>query len=126
MIVDFLKLQNEVSETRQIVQTIREYLDHLTQSSSPTDELLTVGQAAELLNLTTATIYGYVYEKKIPFSKPAGGGRLYFVRTELLEWVRNGRKSTAQELDDQARSLITSRIDRRNSSKKRKGGGQLV
>ncbi|GAB4017142.1 helix-turn-helix transcriptional regulator [Spirosoma koreense] len=122
MTVDFQKLQSEVSETRQLVQALLNRLDQPFPSNPPADELLTVGQAAELLNLTTATVYGMVYEKRIPFSKPAGSGRLYFVRSELIEWVKNGRKATSQELDNQVRQQVATRVDRRKQSKARKGG----
>jgi hypothetical protein len=65
-----------------------------------------------------------VYEKRIPFSKP--GGRLYFVRSELIEWVKNGRKATSEELDESARQKISNRIDRRLKSKERKGGRKIA
>jgi excisionase family DNA binding protein len=119
MTVDFQKLQNEVSETRQLVLTLLDRLNEPNPSKQPADELLTVGQAAELLNLTSATVYGMVYEKRIPFSKP--GGRLYFSRADLIAWVKNGRKATADELDEQARQQVAVRLDRRNQSKARKG-----
>lgn len=122
MTVDFLKLQNEVSETRQLVLTLLDRLNVPVESKQHSDELLTVGQAAELLNVTSATVYGMVYEKRIPFNKPLGSGRLYFVRSELIEWVKNGRKATTSELDEQARFQVASRLDRRNLSKERRGG----
>jgi excisionase family DNA binding protein len=115
MSVDFQKLQNEVSETRQLVITLLDRLNEPNPSKQPADELLTVGQAAELLNLTSATVYGMVYEKRIPFCKP--GGRLYFSRADLIAWVKNGRKATADELDEQARQQITTRLTRRKQSK---------
>ncbi|WP_420147570.1 helix-turn-helix transcriptional regulator [Spirosoma sp.] len=120
MTVDFQRIQEDVSETRQLVQTLLDRLNQTVPAPSPADELLNVTQAAQLLNLTTATVYGMVYEKRIPFSKPAGSGRLYFVRSELIEWVKNGRKSTADELDEQARQQVSSRINRRVQSKSRK------
>ena len=120
MIVDFHKLQNEVTETRQLVQKLLDRLNQPNQSSPASEELLTVGQAAELLNLTSATVYGMVYERRIPFSKP--GGRLYFSRTELMAWVKNGRKATTDELEEQAHQQIATRVNRRSQSKERNGG----
>lgn len=59
------------------------------------DELLTISQAAELLSLTTPTLYGLVHKKAIPYSKKSK--RLYFSKTELLDWIRTGRKKTIAE-----------------------------
>ena len=72
------------------------------------EELLTVKQAAELLKLSVPTIYGYVQRQEIPVSKR--GKRLYFSKQELLDWVKEGRKKTLSEIEEQANSRI-----RRNS-----------
>ena len=98
---------------------VDQILDQLNQpvTSSPADDLLTVKKAADLLDLSTATVYGLVYEKRIPYRKP--GGRLYFSRAELLAWVKNGRRATTDELDEQARQQIATRVSRRNRSKDR-------
>ncbi|GAB3780593.1 hypothetical protein GCM10028818_33070 [Spirosoma horti] len=122
MTLDFHKLQNEVSETRQLVQTLLDRLDQSPLSSPPADELLTVGQAAELLNLTSATVYGMVYEKRIPFSKPPGSSKLIFLRSELMQWVKNGRKATSEELEEQVRQQVGARLNRRKESKERNSG----
>lgn len=60
-----------------------------------TDELLTITQAAELLSLTTPTLYGLVHKRTIPFSKKSK--RLYFSKSELTDWIRSGRKKTIAE-----------------------------
>ncbi|WP_020598684.1 helix-turn-helix domain-containing protein [Spirosoma panaciterrae] len=122
MTIDFEKLQSQVSETHRLVQTLLDRLNQPITSSIPTDELLTVGQAAELLNVTNATIYGYIFERKIPFCKPSGGGRIYFIKSELVAWIKQGRQSTAQELDEESRIQVAVRLDRRKQSKQRLGG----
>ncbi|MVM30484.1 helix-turn-helix domain-containing protein [Spirosoma sp. HMF4905] len=127
MILDVQKLQNEVSETRQLVQTLHDRIDQLARSSTPNEERpVRVKEVAAFLNKTEATVYGLVYEKKIPHHKPDGTGNLYFFLSELSEWVKNGRKSTSEELDEQARIQIASRIDRRKQSKERVGGRKLA
>jgi len=64
-------------------------------ASPVTDELLTITQAAELISLTTPTVYGLVSKHAIPHSKK--GKRLYFSKTELLDWIKSGRKKTIAE-----------------------------
>lgn len=64
------------------------------------DELLTVSQAAEMLSISTATIYGYVHFRSIPCMKRRG--RLYFSKDELLSWVKEGKRSTMDEIDIKA------------------------
>lgn len=64
-------------------------------TGTQTDELLTIGQAAELLSLTTPTLYGLVHKHAIPYSKKSK--RLYFSKSELLDWIKSGRRKTIAE-----------------------------
>lgn len=100
---------------------LADILPTLAFTSAPADEVLNVQQAANLLKRSTATIYGLVYEKRIPFHKP--DGRLQFLRSELLEWVSSKRKSTAADLDEAARTVVADRINRRTKSKESKAAG---
>lgn len=123
MSIDFQKLQDNVDETRALVQQLVDRLSQPTIEQAP-PEFLTVNQAAELLNLTPASVYGMVYEKRIPFSKP--NGRLYFLRSDLVEWVRQGRKATNDELNESTRETVSNRIARRSKSKQRSGGRSVA
>lgn len=48
--------------------------------------LLGVSEAAQLLNCSPRTIYGWVSQRRIPFRK--AGSRLLFVESELLDWIK--------------------------------------
>ena len=65
-----------------------------------TEAILNVSQAAALLHLSVATLYTKVSGRDIPFSKR--GKRLYFRRSELEEWVRQGRRKTVSEIRQEA------------------------
>jgi excisionase family DNA binding protein len=68
------------------------------------DELLTVQQAAELLNLSVATLYGYTQRAEIPVCKR--GKRLYFSKQNLIEWVKQGKKKTLAEIAHEADNYL--------------------
>lgn len=73
------------------------------------DRLLSVDQAAELLNLTRGTIYQLIHKGKIPYSKK---GRLYFSESELRNWIKAGRCQTVDEIREEAkRSLYQSNLE---------------
>lgn len=115
MTVDFQKLTDDVSSIKDMLLTLAARLDNQQPATPPADEIFTVGQAADFLDLTTATIYGLVWERKIPFAKQ--GKRLYFSRQELTDWVRSGRQKTSAELTQEARQLSEHRQTRRIRSK---------
>jgi excisionase family DNA binding protein len=73
---------------------------HQPQSSQPEDKLLTVPEAAEFLSLSVQTIYTLNSKKKLPVTKRSK--RCYFFKSDLLEYLKQGRKSTPSEIETQA------------------------
>jgi excisionase family DNA binding protein len=68
------------------------------------EQLLTVQQAAELLNLSVPTLYGYTQRAEIPVCKR--GKRLYFSKQSLFEWIKDGRKKTLAETASEAENYL--------------------
>jgi len=89
------------------LQKVIRLVSRLTPSSSQdSDKLLTIKQAAELINLAVPSVYGLVHRKMIPCMKR--NKRLYFSEDELRNWIKSGRKSTIQEIKEAAaESLYT-------------------
>ena len=75
---------------------------------APTD-LLNIRQAAELLGYQVSSIYGLVNKNVIPFFKKPGTAKLFFSRSELLEWLREGRKPTQTEIENKATDYLVKR-----------------
>lgn len=92
-----------------IQDAVRQAIDETSniQSTLATDELLTVQQAAAFLKLAVATIYAMVQRKELPVCKR--GGRLYFSKAELIEYVKSGRKKTAAEITAEANCYLNSK-----------------
>ena len=101
-----------------IVQLDSEQLSNLIQSSvrkvlkeilpvEPTDQpeqLLTIQEAAEFLSLTVPTMYSKVSKGELPVMKRSK--RLYFSRTELLEYLKDGRKKSNAEIEREAKAYL--------------------
>ena len=68
------------------------------------DKPLAIEEAADLLKLSKQTIYKYVREHEIPFSKK--GKRLYFSKAEILEWIKEGRKKTLSEIKAETHTYL--------------------
>jgi len=100
--------QLSIPEIRQLFrQELETYF--ATQKQSHThppepEQLLTVQQAAELLNLSVPTLYGYTQRAEIPVCKR--GKRLYFSRQSLFEWIKAGRKKTLAETASDAEQYL--------------------
>lgn len=83
-------------------------LKHQPTKVEPTDQpeqLLTIQEAAQFLNLTVPTIYSKVSKGELPVMKQ--GKRLYFSRTELLDYLKEGRRKTNAEIEAEAEAYLS-------------------
>ena len=64
------------------------------------EKLLTVKEAAEFLSLSVPTIYSKVSKGELPVMKRSK--RLYFSNTELLNYLKDGRKKSNAEIEQLA------------------------
>ena len=92
-------LTKEVSELKRLLIE--------KQEQSPTEQpekLLTVQEAAQFLNLTVPTIYGKVSKGELPVMKRSK--RLYFSSTELMAYLKEGRKKSNAEIEHEAEAYL--------------------
>ena len=73
------------------------------------DIFLTIEEVALLISLSKYTIYGLVHKNKIPYHKQ--GKRLYFLKSEILEWIKSGKRQSQSTLEEKANEyLLKNRI----------------
>jgi len=105
MKITFEQLPEMVAQLHLKLDTIEGLLHSLDKPPVPEqDQLLTIQQAANFINLSISTVYGLVHNKAIPVCKR--GKRLYFSKQELFNWIRNGRKQTISEINQEADSHL--------------------
>lgn len=61
------------------------------------EKLLTIQEAAAFLNLTVPTLYSKVSKSELPVMKRSK--RLYFSQIELMNYLKQGRKRTNDEIE---------------------------
>lgn len=88
-----------------------------TKSTDQPEQLLTIQQASELLSLSVPTLYTKVSKGELPVCKAPGSKRLYFSRTELMEYVKTGRKLTNAEIEAEADTYLLNNKKRLNNGK---------
>ena len=106
--VSFERLPEAVAGLYKKLSNIEKLLQEQSGSNRPeADQLLTIQEAADFLDLSVATVYGYVHRQEIPVNKR--GKRLYFSRQELTEWIKAGRKKTVSEIEAEAVNCLISK-----------------
>ena len=50
-------------------------------------------------------LYGYVQRNEIPYHKK--GNRLYFFKSEIIDWIKTGKQKTLKELEGDADNFLS-------------------
>ena len=97
------------TELRSIIQSELSafFLTHQPQEKPEQDDFGDTDLAAAVTGLAKSTIYSLASKKMIPHSKQ--GKRLYFRRSELLDWIRAGRRKTQDEIRAEAHTYTSTR-----------------
>ena len=73
------------------------------EESSHEDQYLTIDELCELIGYKKTSVYGLVQKKKIPYHKK---GKLYFLKSEIMEWLKNGKKATSEDIKQKANDYL--------------------
>ena len=94
------------SDLEAIVQnSVRQVLSEQTpKANEPVNDILSVEQAGAFLNLAKQTLYGFTSKNEIPFFKK--GKKLYFRKSELEQWLTQGKQKTLKEIQKEAKDYI--------------------
>lgn len=90
-----------------IEQVIHRVLNGILPSHLEEDKLLSVKETAIFLKISTATLYEYTRNQKIPHSKI--GNRIYFSKNELMIWIKKSRRKTSSEIKVEAINYLNER-----------------
>ena len=86
----FVELSTKLEAIQREQKELKELLKLSVAGKEPRD-LLTVQMASELLGLSPATLYSKSNRGEIPSKRQ--GGRLYFSKKEILQWLDEGANS---------------------------------
>ncbi len=100
----FNDLPYALSEILSKISRLEEKLDAVPNPVYE-DEVLNAQQAADLLHLALPTLYNKIAKREIPHIKKHK--RLVFHRSELIEYLNEGRRGTASEQEQ----AISARVD---------------
>ena len=63
------------------------------------EEYFNTEQCAKFINRTQGAVRNLVLRRAIPYRKP--GGRLMFLKSELIAWIENAPGIKLEDLEDQ-------------------------
>jgi excisionase family DNA binding protein len=101
-----MAISSLAEEVKQIKALILE-----TSTKDGADCILTIEETSEFLHVQKQTLYSYVSKGLIPNHKKAG--RLYFLKNELIDWIKSGNKRVF-DVEAEAKKIIAKRKGGRN------------
>ncbi len=81
-------------------------LEQIQEMLEANEKPLTFEEARAFLQVSKSTLYKLTYRRAIPFSKPAGG-KLYFEKKDLLEYMRSNPVKSENQIDEEAANYVT-------------------
>ncbi|HEY5746080.1 MAG TPA: helix-turn-helix domain-containing protein [Chryseolinea sp.] len=98
----FETIESRLTSIESLLLDLTQFRSDNSVSKGPAEEeILNVKQASEFLDLATPTIYALTSNRILPHSKR--GKKLYFSKSELMQWVLSGKRSTVKELKAKAK-----------------------
>ncbi|MDA9835759.1 helix-turn-helix domain-containing protein [Flavobacteriales bacterium] len=104
MINPFNEIEERLNNIENLITELKNKPNQVEQKAA-SEQLLTVQEAAQFLNLTVPTIYSKVSKRELPVMKR--GKRLYFSNIELMEYLKGGKRKSNAELEDEAKAYLS-------------------
>jgi len=116
-VLTFDKLPEAVTMlTKEVSELKRLFIEKQEQPPPPQQEqLLTIQEAAEFLSLTVPTMYCKVSKGELSYMKRSK--RLYFSRIELMKYIKEGRKKSNAEIEQEAEAFLSNNKKELNNGK---------
>lgn len=106
--ISFEQLPQAVTQLCEDMAFVKKYLLNMSNETQPEpDELLTVQGAAKFLSISVPTVYTLISKGQLPVMKRSK--RCYFSKVELINYLKQGRKSTMTETTIEVDNYLTSK-----------------
>lgn len=89
-------LQAEVHELKETLETFMKKVLEIKPENP--NELVGIDEACRILGLKKPTLYHKAQRKEIKSYKPAGCKMIMFKRSDLMEWIEHGGKTSSASL----------------------------
>lgn len=104
--LSFDQLPSEVNLLSKRLENIERLLTNKSeqQKTELPEKLLTIQEASEFLSLSVPTLYSKVSKGELPVMKRSK--RLYFSSTELMDYLKKGRKKSNSDIEKEAKDYL--------------------
>jgi excisionase family DNA binding protein len=108
--MDVLKFENLPNAVAELIKGQSELKALFLNKANPQTEIeppLNIKEVSKLTELSVPTLYGYVQRNEIPYYKK--GNRLKFFKTEIIDWIKEGRVKSISEIETDANTYLSNK-----------------
>ena len=102
----FEVIEARLSSIESLILDLKHQPTEANQTNA-TEQLLTVQEAAEFLNLKVPTLYTKVSKGELPVMKRSK--RLYFSSIQLMQYIKDGTKKSNAEIEAEAEAYMSNK-----------------
>lgn len=103
----FEETQQEVAEVKKDLKELKAWYSQDRGVQIEIDNPKSIDYIVELTGFAKPTVYGLCRKNEMPYHKK--NGRLFFFRSEVLEWIKQGRRKTNPEIEADTDSLLSNK-----------------
>jgi excisionase family DNA binding protein len=100
-------ISGQIPEQERKFAELQERVDKLESICFASKEVLNLEEAAAFLGVKKSTLYKMTHFSQIPYYKPAGK-LIFFEKSALLDWVRNVKVKSEDEIREEAALHLSS------------------
>lgn len=106
---DLIQIFDNALVKQNIEDIFERILDRKIKSiTSSEEEVLDFDATLKFLGIKQGTLYKWTSEGSIPHNKK---GKLFFIKKDLIDWIKSGKVKTNAELDVEAEEYVSSKIN---------------
>ncbi|WP_158973872.1 helix-turn-helix domain-containing protein [Cellulophaga sp. L1A9] len=95
--IAFEQTQQDVVEIKTEIKELKALLYQKVEAQIQTDDPLFIDGVERLSGYSKPTIYGFCQKNTIPHHKK--NGRLFFFKSEIIDWIKEGKQKTINEIE---------------------------
>lgn len=86
------------------LNSIEKTIEKLNTGPQSNEDFMNIDQVSSFVGLAKPTVEGLIHKQKIPYFKASS--RLYFKKSEIVNWITSSRVKTKKELNQMADEYI--------------------
>lgn len=105
--LNFENLPNAVAEILKGQSELKALLLQKANNKPESENPLGIKEVSALIGKTLPTLYGYCQRNEMPYHK--NGNRLIFFKSEIIEWIKQGKQKTLSEIEAEADAYLSNK-----------------